>query len=368
MKGAEMTRKPFHIVRKMLCAIALLGCVVAFALPVSSMAQEPGKTQYDGIAAKRPVVQAACKYCPWGALADILKKIMAPYGYDVAVCYSCSGVNSVRFVSQRLIGPEISDRQFAQGTVYLPEAPMDFGITQSERVRAAYDGTEAYRQDGPFKDLRVIARIESPSYLMVAATKSSGITDLKQIRKDKMPIRLLEGNGGAPLDAVMEHYGFSKKDVQAWGGKILVGNALLLNPNFDLIMGVGILANYPEGGMWYEMSQKKDLLFFSLPEDLRQKIAKEYGGELVDLPFRYMRGVSDPPPSTVGFGGLAVYGRDDLPEQFVYDLAKGLDEKHGLIKWAGQPFSYDPATVWDGRGVPLHPAAAHYYRERGYMK
>src|SRR5215212_2344025 len=256
-----MNRRPYHITRKILCAIAISLCVLVWALPGSSNAQDVRSAQQYGIPAKRPVLQAACQYCPWGALADIVKKIMAP-SYDVAICYSCSGVNSTRIVSRRLIGPEISDRQFAEGTVYLPEGPIDFGITQSERVRAAYEGADAYRQDGPFKNLRVIARIESPSYLMIAAAKSSGITDLKQIRKDKMPIRLLEGNGGAPLDAVMEYYGFSKKDLQAWGGKILVGNALLLNPNFDLMMGIGILGNYPEGGMWYQMSQKKDLVFF----------------------------------------------------------------------------------------------------------
>ena len=311
------------------------------------------------------MLQAACQYCPWGVLADIVKKIMAP-AYDVAVCYSCSGVNSVRIVSKRMVGPEISDRQFAEGTVYLPEGPIDFGITQSDRVRAAYDGTEAYTAGWPLQEPAQHRAHRSPSYLMVAAAKSSGITDLKQIHKAKMPLRLLLGNGGAPLEEVMRYYGFGQKDVQAWGGKILVGNSLLLNPNFDLMMGVGIVANYPEGGMWYQMSMKKDLEFFPLPEDLRQKLAKEYGGELVDLPFRYMRGVGDTPLPTVGFGGLAVYGRDDMPDQFVYDVAKALDEKHGLIKWAGQPFSYDPATVWNGRGVPLHPAAERYYRERGY--
>jgi uncharacterized protein len=360
-----MTRHPFHVVRKALRAAALLACVLACAGP--SLAQESGAGQHYGIAAKRPVLQAACQYCPWGALADVVKKIMAP-GYDVAICYSCSGVNSVRIVSRRLVGPEISDRQYAEGTVYLPEGPIDFGITQSDRVRWAYEGTDAYAKDGPFKNLRIIARIESPSYLMIAAPKSAGITDLKQIGKNKMPIRLLLGNGGEPLEAVMAYYGFSTKDVQAWGGKILVGNSLLLNPNFDLMMGVGIVANYPEGGMWYQMSLKKDLVFFPLPEDLRQKLAQEYRGELVDVPFRYMRGVGDEPLPTVGFGGLAVYGRDDLPDPFVHDVAKALDERHSLIKWATHPFSYDPATVWDGRGVPLHPAAERYYRERGYMK
>jgi len=33
-----------------------------------------------------------------------------------------------------------------------------------------------------------------------------------------------------------------------------------------------------------------------------------------------------------------------------------LDEQRGLLKWTNQPFSYNEKIVWDGRGVPLHPA------------
>jgi len=361
-----MLGKPFHIRPKIRWEVAVLAFVCA--LPLAGRAQEAGAPQDYGIAAKRPVLQAACRYCPWGVLGDVVKKIMAPYGYDVAICYSCSGVDSVRFVSRRLIAAEISDRQFAEGTLFRPEAAIDFGITQLERVRSAYEGTDAYRKDGPFKNLRIIARIESPSYLMVAAVKSSGITDLRQIRERKLPVRVMMGVGGAVLDAVLDHYGITRADIKAWGGTLLEGNALLKNPNFDLIMGVGILANYPEGNMWYEMTQKKDLVFFPIPEDLRQKLVKESRAELVELPFRYMRGVGDGPLPTVGLSGLAVYGRDDLADPFVRDVAKALDERHALIKWTSQPFSYDPATVWNGQDVPLHPAAARYYAERGYMK
>jgi TRAP-type uncharacterized transport system substrate-binding protein len=149
---------------------------------------------------------------------------------------------------------------------------------------------------------------------------------------------------------------------------VLAGNALVKNPRFDVMLGTGVLSNYPEGNMWYEMSQKKDLVFLQIPEDLRQKLAKEHRGELVTLPFRYLRGLDDEPHPTVGVSGLFVYGRDDLPDQFVRDVASGLEEKRSLIKWANQPFSYDPNTVWNGDGVPLHPAAARYYGERGYMR
>jgi len=361
-----MTGQLFRVTRSMRWAMAAFASMVA-AGQTPSMAQDSGGAQAYGLAAKRPVLQAACRNCPWGQLADILKKIMTP-AYDIAICYSCSGENGVRFVSKRLVSAEISDRQFAQGTTFRPDAPIDFGITTADLIRLAYEGEETYKKDGPFKNLRIIARIESPSFLMMAATKSSGITDLRQIREKKMPVRMMIGNGGTLLHSALVYYGITEKDVKDWGGTILVGNAMFKNPNFDVIVGVGVLSNYPEGNMWYEMSQKKDLVFLQIPEDLRQKLQKEYRAELVDLPFRYLRGVDDEPHPTVGVSGHAVYGRDDLPDQFVYDIAKGLDEKRSLIKWAGQPFSYDSATVWDGRGVPLHPAAERYYRERSYMR
>jgi hypothetical protein len=269
---------------------------------------------------------------------------MAP-AYDVAICYGCSGENGARYVSKRLMSAEVSDRLFAQGVSTRPDAPVDFGITQSEYVRWAYEGSHGYKKDGPFTNLRLIARVESPAYLMIAVDKASGITDLRQIRERKMPVRIMMGPNAAMLLAVLEYYGITEKDVSDWGGMFLAGNALVKNPRFDVMLGTGVLSNYPEGNMWYEMSQKKDLVFLQIPEDLRQKLAKEHHGELVTLPFRYLRGLDDEPHPTVGVSGLFVYGRDDLPDQFVRDVASGLDEKRSLIKWANQPFSYDPNTV-----------------------
>jgi uncharacterized protein len=358
-----MAGKCFSVIRILVIGIALI--VGSMALDVAA---EDATAQY-GVAAKRPVLQAACRYCPWGALGDVIKKAMSFYGYDVAICYSCSGEDGARIVSRRLMPPEVTDRQFALGLSLQPQARIDFGVTNAEYVRRAYEGTEGYQKDGPMTNLRVIARIESPAYLMIAAVRSSGITDLHQIAEMRIPVRILAGVAGGlgNIDVVLGHYGFTRQDVVSWGGKILQGNALLRNPNFDVILGVGVLANYPEGGMWYEMTQRKDLVFFAVPEDLRQKLVKENGAVLVDLPFRYMRGVGDDPIPTVGFSGTDVYGRDDLPDAFVYAVAKALDEKRDLIRWTNQPFSYDPMTVANGDGVPLHPAAARYYHERGYL-
>jgi hypothetical protein len=110
-----MTSRQNHLgSAKCWAATAALAALVTipWALPVPAHGQDQPK-EY-GIAAKRPVLQASCRHCPWGALGDILKTIMAP-AYDVAICYGCSGENGARYVSKRLMSAEISDRLFAQG-------------------------------------------------------------------------------------------------------------------------------------------------------------------------------------------------------------------------------------------------------------
>jgi hypothetical protein len=90
-----------------------------------------------------------------------------------------------------------STTEFFPCTLFIPALPsfFDFGVTGVDFVRRAYDGTAGF-PEGAFKNLRMIARIENPSYLMVAVTKESGITDLKQVRERRMPVRILAGVGG----------------------------------------------------------------------------------------------------------------------------------------------------------------------------
>jgi uncharacterized protein len=66
--------------------------------------------------------------------------------------------------------------------------------------------------------------------------------------------------------------------------------------------------------------------------------------------------------------GTVVYGRDDMPDDFAYDVARALDEQQQLLQWRHLNLSYNVHTVWDGHEVLLHPGAARYYRELGYLK
>ena len=47
-------------------------------------------------------------------------------------------------------------------------------------------------------------------------------------------------------------------------------------------------------------------------------------------------------------------------------LAQALDANRRLFRETHIPYSYDPDEVARDHGIPLHPGAEQYYRERGY--
>lgn len=124
----------------------------------------------------------------------------------------------------------------------------------------------------------------------------------------------------------------------------------------------------PESSLWTTLSQKFDLYFLELPEDLLKLIAQQnVDAEFVEVHHGLLRGINRR-IKTLGRSGETVFARDDTPEQAAYDLAKAIDENHGALKWFIRVYTYDPKTVWQNFGVPLHPGAKKYYREVGYMK
>ena len=123
----------------------------------------------------------------------------------------------------------------------------------------------------------------------------------------------------------------------------------------------------PEWRIWTEISQKFDLNFIELPDDLLAKLARDGEQDRGIIPAGLYRGIERPIPTVVRTG-TAVYGRADMPDDFAYAVAKAMDEQQQLLQWRHLNFSYNVHTVWNGYEVPLHPGAARYYKEKGYMK
>jgi uncharacterized protein len=336
-------------------------------LPVRMIfAQETLDVGQTGWDVKRPVMAAACDNgCPWGELGDFVKESLEPYGYSVILCRNCNRWYGPSLVSEHAFPPPLDEINLEDGVNVRVDAPVDFGVTSSAMLSSAYSRKLAGK--GPYRNLRLIAKIEDPFYFLVATKKESGIKDLARIKKEHLSVKMMGADGN--MMTILNYYGITSDSIKDWGGKIGVPMEEVLKGEFDLAAGfLASPALNPESSWWTTLSQKFDLYFLELPEDLLKLIAQQnVDAEFVEVHHGLLRGVNRR-IKTLGRSGESIFAQDDTPEQAAYDLAKAIDENHGALKWFIRVYTYDSKTVWQNFGVPLHPGAEKYYRETGYMK
>lgn len=345
--------------------LSLIAALLAWPAAAQTLGPtvEVGET---GFAVKRPVMASACPHgCPWGELGEFVQAAVKPLGYEVILCRNCNRAEGPRVVGRNAYPPPLIAQDLLIGTTSRVNARVDFGVTESGFLNAAYRGEGAYQADGPYRNLRLIAKLEDPMYLLVAVKRGSGITDLGQIRERRMPVRILSAGGLA--GRVLEHYGLTRAAVESWGGQIGLAMGAPGDAPFDVIISdLGSPANNLESNHWTRFSQLHDLQFLELPEPLLAELARTPGVTRVTAKWGLLRGI-ERPIATVARSGEVIFARDDTPEQAAYDLARAIDAARAELRWYQRPYSYDPRTVWKNLDVPLHPGAARYYREAGYM-
>lgn len=337
-----------------------------FAAATAASANEgPESASSNGFERKAPVVAAACSTCPWGAVADVLKEIMHPRGYDLQICYQCSRTDNAKLVASAGMPPnEKRDEPHYLNMPPPPAYPVDFGVTQLHLLSQAYNGKQAFANVAPMRNLRAIGVIEHPMFVLVAARQGSFVTDLSQIRERRLPVRIMAENNPFTA-AVLTHYGISPGELAKWGGSV-VSPKYAAGSEVDVIIhNQTYLANTPEAKLWYDFSQQEDLRYLSLDTALLDKMQRDFQLTRMPVPAGLLRGL-DRPIDTVARSGQVVYGRDDMPEDFAYLLAKAMDEESPRFIWTIMSLSYNPRTAPRALDVPLHPGAARYYRERGY--
>jgi len=123
---------------------------------------------------------------------------------------------------------------------------------------------------------------------------------------------------------------------------------------------------------WQEINirvpDKVKVIYFS--EDYIDYLIKFYGpGAFVKdvLPKGLYKYITEDYPTVCSSQIIIV--RADLPEDLVYHIARLLNEYRALITESVAAFAeYDPTRGFITGGLPFHPGAEKYYREKGYIK
>jgi hypothetical protein len=203
-----------------------------------------------GIVAKRPVFAGACKACPWGILASVTAQALRYYGYDTQICWVCWSNFGPREMADETKptmppGAEANDPEYVEPP---PDAVPDISATSESNLIDAWNGTGPYARDHKQRrNYRIITVVRTTTYMLAAASKKSGITDLRQI-KDRTHATWIVGSN----DIIFDYYGIKSADLRAKGGGVIpaVGPSDKASRDrramADVFIGTGLLANTPE--------------------------------------------------------------------------------------------------------------------------
>jgi uncharacterized protein len=251
-------------------------------------------------------------------------------------------------------------------------------------VNPSVAATLAYRGTGPFRKklpLRVIATFPSYDVMGFAVHKSTGITSLSQIQKERFPLRLStnvttkEGLTASPtmftVTAVMKAAGFTLADLRRWGGNVQSVSRPSHPDRRDAIQNGTVNAVFDEGiKSWGQTAVDHGFIYLPIGGQILKRLAA-MGYRASVVPKSRFKGMPSDIP-TVDFSGWPMVVRSDMPNDVAYALCEAIDRRKAFIPSdnfkqidIAQLCANDEEAPYN---VPLHPGARRFYRDRGFLK
>jgi TRAP-type uncharacterized transport system substrate-binding protein len=246
-------------------------------------------------------------------------------------------------------------------------------INPSMILKMAALGSSPFREPLP---LRSIAVLPSSDQMVFAVTENTGLKSFTDIRKRRFPLKIsLRGQPDHSLHVIIDHVlsaaGFSLDDIVSWGGEVRYDGGMPYGANrIGAVQRGEIHAVFDEGARtWGNMALELGMTFLTLDEDLLKclEIAGLRRGLIEQTKFPKL--TADVP--TLDFSGWPIYTHENTADTLVIDFCRALETSKDRIPWAEDaplPLAQMVHDTSDGHlGVPFHPAAEEFWRERGYL-
>ena len=241
---------------------------------------------------------------------------------------------------------------------------MQSGFVQSDIAHWALNGTGIYEGRPKVDVLRSIATLYPESFHLVAR-KGAGIKSMKDLKGMRMSLD--EPGSGTLVDAriILAAYGMTEKDIKAEYLKPQQSADKFRDGALDAFFSV---AGWPEGAI-AELAATTGIDLVPIDGPEVEKLIKQYSffaaEEIPDGAYKNVAGVK-----TVSVNAIWATSSKQ-PDQMIYNVTaalwnsntrKLLDSGHAK----GRAIKFESAL--QGLGIPLHPGAETFYREKGLLK
>jgi len=300
-----------------------------------------------------------------------------PSGYPRTMVEGMNGV-----VRDTYPGSDISFKPNSPGggVLEIAEGKADFTATATgTEIKLANEGQSPYTRSykGKFSYVMMLYDNQFIHFLMTREwADANGIKSWADIAAKKPKMRLAinrpdnpQTTIGGPYE-VMKAYGFSINDIEKWGGNFVLGNSsigldAIVDGKADVFMNARNLGD----SLVKDVATKRPLLWIDGERARIQKAADTFNFK-ADLVEKGTYPFMDKDYPTVRMWVSLLAGAH-VPDEVVYKYVKALAENESRVQGIGGSLKTSFTTAkmaTNPAGLPYHPGALRYYREKGLVK
>jgi TRAP transporter TAXI family solute receptor len=276
--------------------------------------------------------------------------IYYPYGGGVAEIWS-KYVKGVKAVAE-VTGASVENVKLAhKGETVIGEVMGDVAV-------AGFNGLSKF--NGKKHDILSMA-IMYPNLLQIVALKSSGVTDITQVKGRSISTGSPGSGTNFMAEAVLKALNISPESYKD-SRLSFTENANALR---DGTIDVGIWSVGPGTSSILDLATTHEIHMIGFtPEQTEQILAANTTYSAVELAGGVYRGI-DQPVSTIGVWNVMIC-QASLDTEMVYNLAKALFEHNDYLQKIHPSAAYTtPENAVKYSQIPLHPGTIKYLEEKG---
>ena len=241
---------------------------------------------------------------------------------------------------------------------------LDMGVAQSDWQFHAYNGTAAFADQGPNKDLRSVFSMHAEPFTVVARA-DAGIKNFNDLKGKRVNI----GNPGSgqrgTIEVIMEAKGWTNSDF-ALASELKASeqaSALCDNKIDAMVYVVG----HPSGAIKEATASCDSNLVEVNDATIDMLVSENSYYRKAIIPGGMYQGNPD---DVVTFGvGATIVTSATVPDDVVYNVVKAVFEDFDTFRKLHPAFAglTKEEMVRDALTAPLHPGAEKYYKEAGLL-
>lgn len=287
-------------------------------------------------------------------LAQMLKRVL-PENSTIDVLPQSGGIGNPLLVSQ---------------------GKADVGLSNLVTAKWASEGLYLY-QGKQVKNIRALAGGLNYVFVVVIFKedfiKKTGLDTIEKIVSKKHPARFIcktPGSLSPPVaEIIFSVYGIKMDDFKTWGGSSTFASPEAITATFrDGRADFTIDVVPPGQPAISELAMTADVRFLSLTDKERAKLNERGLHNVVMAPDSFKGQKNEVQTVTPG---TVLICNESVSDELAYVITKTICEgKEELVKAHASIMPFDPPTAWKPEkvGIPLHPGAIRYYKEKGWMK